>query len=106
MPTPEPERLYQLLHEIEIELRNLSLWNATPPPAEAFESELPFFADRMDFAQWLQWVFLTRFRALLDGNHALPTQCDIAPMAEEALKTTLNETVTLISLLREFDQQF
>ena len=81
MTNPDSELLYTLLTDIEQELKALALWNAQPPPAHAFDSTAPFFADRMDFDQWLQWVFLARFRALLDGAHPLPDKCDIAPMA-------------------------
>ena len=86
MPDTLRTDLYALLTELEQTLREAGLWEATPPPPDAFLSTVPFSADRMDFNAWLQWVFLARFRALLEGDHPLPGQCDVAPMAEEALK--------------------
>lgn len=98
--------LTDLLNEIEAELIELSLWESQPPPASAFESDSPFFADRMAFHQWIQWVFIARFRALIEGAHPLPTQCQIAPMAEEALKEAGKDIRTLLELIRQFDAKF
>ena len=60
----------------------------------------------MDFSQWLQWVFIARFRAILDANHPLPGQCDVAPMAEEALKEMDADITEVINLLKQFDDHF
>lgn len=98
--------LIDLLNEIETELAQLSLWESQPPPANAFESSTPFFADRMEFHQWIQWVFIARFRALIEGGHPLPTQCEIAPMAEETLKHLEKDIGALLELIRQFDAQF
>ena len=106
MSKPDSALLDTLLADIEQELKALALWTTQPPPADAFDSTMPFFADRMDFDQWLQWVFLARFRALLDGAHPLPDKCDIAPMAEEALRDVQADLAPLLELLRTFDSQF
>ena len=106
MSNPDSDLLYSLLTDIEQELKALGLWSVQPPPADAFDSSVPFFADRMDFDQWLQWVFLARFHALLDGAYPLPDKCDIAPMAEETLRNRLAELDPLLALLRAFDSQF
>ena len=98
--------LKNLLAELEAEMRARDLWEGTPPPPEAFDSATPFCADTLAFTQWLQWVFVARFRALLGGGHPLPGVCDIAPMAEEALKGLDVETDTLLRLLIEFDSYF
>lgn len=99
-------QLKQLLDDMQSELQALGLWEGQPPAPEAFESATPFFADRMDFSQWLQWVFIARFRALLAEQHPLPAQCDVAPMAEEALKELPQDTNTLVTLIAEFDDHF
>lgn len=98
--------LTDLLNEMEAELIALSLWESQPPPASAFESDTPFFADRMAFHQWIQWVFIARFRALIEGKHPLPAQCQIAPMAEEALKGVGKDISALLELMRQFDAEF
>ena len=95
-----------LLDDLQAEMESLNLWEGRPPEPEAFESATPFFADTMDFTQWLQWVFIARFRALLAEQHPLPAQCDVAPMAEEALKEFPQDTDNLVALLAEFDDHF
>lgn len=70
---------------VEQELRQLQLWEAAPPAPERLASEVPFCHDTLEFTQWLQWIFVPRLRAVLEGGHALPTACAIAPIAEDAL---------------------
>lgn len=110
MTKPNRPALTRLLNAIEEEMKSLSLWESQPPAAHVFESQLPFFADRMDFHQWLQWVFIARFRALIDGGHPMPSQCQIAPMAEEALKNIKGRQKRdprgLLTLIRAFDEVF
>ena|SRR3989338_2857549 len=95
-----------LLQDIETEMRGLSLWETVAPPSAAFDSQLPFCFDTMGFSQWLQWVFVARFRAIIDGGHALPDTCAVATMAEEALRELDVPTDTLIVLLQQFDALF
>ena len=95
-----------MLDDIEEELRLLGSWSGQPPDQHAFTSSMPFFADRMRFEEWLQWVLVARFRALLDGGLALPERCQIAPMAEEALKHADQDLNRLLALLHELDALF
>ncbi len=98
--------MLELLQEIETEMRGLSLWETVAPPAAAFDSQLPFCFDTMRFSQWLQWVFVARFRAIIAGGHMLPDACAVANMAEEALRELEVQTDALVALLKEFDAQF
>lgn len=100
------DQLTDLLDNIENELQTLSLWDSQPPPSSAFESSTPFFADKMAFQQWIQWVFIARFRALIEGNLPLPAQCGIAPMAEEAFKGNEQDVTRLLKFIRDFDAAF
>ena len=104
--TDNRDRLDALLDDMQAELNRLDLWETTPPDPKAFQSETPFFADTMKFTQWLQWVFIARFRALLAGDHELPAQCDVAPLAEESLRDLNADTDPLVELIREFDDYF
>lgn len=99
-------QLSAILDELQQELEQLALWESQPPAPSAFDSSTPFFADTMNFSQWLQWVFIARFRALLEADHPLPGQCDVAPMAEEALKELGQDTGQLVALLKAFDEHF
>lgn len=97
------ETLYTLLSRIEAEMCGLNLWDEEPPEARAFDSQVPFCADVMSFPQWLQWVFIPRFRVLLDGGHPLPSECSIHPMSEEAFKEEAIQTDNLTNLIKQFD---
>lgn len=100
------DALKKILVELETEMRERDLWEGSPPPPDAFDSTTPFCADTMDFSQWLQWVFIARFRALLGGGHPLPAVCDISPMAEEALRGLDADTDGILRLLAGFDAYF
>ncbi|MDF1628204.1 MAG: YqcC family protein [Alcanivoracaceae bacterium] len=106
MTDPRAHALSALLDDIEIELRNLEVWSGQPPPPAAFASTVPFFADQMNFEEWLQWVLLPRFRALIEGALPLPERCQVAPMAEESLKHIEQDTQAIIDLLHQLDAVF
>lgn len=98
--------LAALLTELEQELARATLWQARPPAPEAFESTLPFAADRMALHEWLQWVLIARFRALLDGRLPLPETCAVAPMAEESMKEQGATAAPIIAVLVRIDALF
>lgn len=98
--------LLALLANLETELRELDLWEMQSPTAAAFDSQLPFYYDTMNFNQWLQWVFVARFRALLETDYPLPGQCDVVPMAEEYFKQLEVYADPILALLKQFDDQF
>ena len=98
--------LTAILNDLQTELENQQLWTTQPPSPSAFQSQTPFFADTMDFSEWLQWVFVARFRAMIDAGAPLPASCDVAPMAEEALKEMAQDVSEIISLLKAFDEHF
>ena len=104
MSPSRQRRLALILTRIEAELRRLGLWSALPPPAAALQSTLPFCLDTLAFEQWLQWVCLPRFWALLQQDGQLPERCSIAPMAEVWFEGKAIDAENLIELLRAFDQ--
>jgi uncharacterized protein YqcC (DUF446 family) len=106
MTDPRARILSVLLDDIETELRNLRIWSAQPPAPAAFASSMPFYADQMSFDEWLQWVLVARFRALIEGSLQLPESCQIAPMAEESLKHIEQDTRILVDLLHQLDALF
>ncbi|MFV8818545.1 YqcC family protein [Haliea sp. E17] len=93
-----------LLIDIEAQLRQLDMWEAEAPPAEAFASTQPFFIDTMSLPQWLQFVFLPTMRRLLDEDQPLPGQCGIAPMAEEHFRGSGLPVQKLIIVLDDIDR--
>ena len=96
-------QLISLLIDIECELRRAGLWHSEAPSAEDMASVEPFCVDTMDFSQWLQFVFLPRMHALLQSDAPLPTQCDIATMAE-TVWSNHRAALPVIRTLRAFDQ--
>ena len=106
MADPRSLALTRMLDDIEAELRLIGYWSGQPPDEHAFASSMPFFADRMRFEEWLQWVLVARFRALIDSALPLPERCQIAPMAEEALKLADQDISRLLALLHELDALF
>lgn len=91
------------LQAIEQSMRELVLWQATPPEPEAFASTEPFCVDSMLAEEWLQWVFLPRMYALLDAHAPLPTRFAITPYFEEALKDKDPNCMPLLVLLERLD---
>lgn len=100
------DALTTILNELQDEMEKQGLWATQPPAPAAFESQTPFFADTMNFSEWLQWVFVARFRAMMEADSPLPGSCDVAPMAEEALKEMEQDVSAIIRLLKAFDDHF
>ena len=99
------EKLSNLLIQIENEMKSLDLWSRSPPAEDAFQSSAPFCADTMAFTDWLQWVFVFRFRVLIENEHPLPEKSDIHPMAEEMFKPLSQDTDALLELIATFDRE-
>lgn len=92
-----------VLIDIEAELRRLELWEADPPPPEALASTQPFAIDTLTLPQWLQFICLPTFYRLIEDDAALPTNCAIAPMAEEYFRGSALPVVGLIEALEAID---
>jgi len=97
------QRAARLLERIEAELNCLGLWQTHYPSAQALESVEPFAMDTLDFHQWLQFIMLPRMWAMLDGEHPLPQNIAVSPMATHVYREELEHHEGLISSLREFD---
>ena len=92
------------LLNIEMELRQLGLWESEPPPDEAFQSAQPFCIDTLEFTQWLQFVFVARMKVIIEERHPLPAVSGMAPMAEEHFRGRPESGQSLIQALEEIDQ--
>jgi uncharacterized protein YqcC (DUF446 family) len=101
---PETEQVAALLIDVEAGLRQLQLWEAEPPPAEALASTQPFCIDTLNFAQWLQHIFLPTMYRLLEDGQPLPTECAIAPMAEEYFRGLALHSQELEAALAKIDR--
>lgn len=97
-------KLQGLLAELENELRALGWWEQQAPSAQALQSQEPFCIDTLEFAQWLQWVFVPRMSAILKSGHALPSQCAIYEAAEVVYQQQLGQVTDLLECLKIIDQ--
>lgn len=96
-------RLASLLIDIECELRRGNFWSAEPPSVKALASVEPFCVDTLELEQWLQYVFLPRMHTLLADRSPLPTQCNIAAIAETVWATNMSAK-PVIAILQQFDE--
>lgn len=98
------EQVHALLIDVEAHLRQMGLWQSEPPPPEALASDQPFCIDTLGFDQWLQYIFLPTMYELLESGRALPTECGIAPMAEEYFRGSDLPTMALERTLAAMDR--
>jgi uncharacterized protein YqcC (DUF446 family) len=93
-----------LLIDIEAQLRQLDLWEDTSPAPEALASREPFAVDMLSFSQWLQFIFLPTLYGLLAEQQDLPTECAVAPMAQEYFRSLKLPSRALEASLLAVDQ--
>lgn len=89
---------------IERELRVQGWWEDAAPSPEALASVEPFSVDRLDFSQWLQWIFLPRMKVILEQDLPLPNASGILAMAEMVYATRATQSRELRRLLARFDE--
>jgi len=94
----------RLLLVLEQEMRDNALWAAAPPSPAAMSSVMPFMYDTLTFAEWLQWVFIPRTRALIDAGRPLPGNCHIHPLAEHEFAGRADlAAADLLDVIRQID---
>lgn len=103
MPREWVQTIADLLVDIEYELHALGLWQAEPIAPAALRSQLPFAVDTMNFAQWLQFIFLPRMNWLIAQQQALPLNSALAPMAEQYFAELPLPGAALIGYLHRLD---
>jgi len=89
--------------KIEQELRRLEVWQAEPPPPEAFQSTRAFYGDTMSFYQWLQFVLIPRVRNVIATRGHFPPSSQVGAYAVRELDGC-DEASELITLLSSFDR--
>jgi len=97
------QQLLLLLDCVETEMKAVNLWSNVMPSPDAFKSELPFSYDTMNFEEWVQWVYVIRFRQMIEAGQLLPEGSDVSPMAEESFKGYEQDCGGVIAALRAFD---
>jgi len=82
-------------------MRGLNLWGGVAPSNENLSSVEPFSYDTLELQEWLQWIMIPRFRALLESDRALPAESNISEYAE--VKFAGPEYAPLIDDIRTVD---
>jgi len=95
-----------LLIDIEAALRQHGLWETEPPTDEQLASTQPFCIDTLAFPQWLQFVMIPRFYAIIEVRGELPANCSITPVAELYFQGIGMEASALITALEQLDAIF
>lgn len=97
-------RLADVILLLEAEMRRQRIWSLEPPQKHQLESIQPFCVDTLNFQQWLQFIFLPRMKEILENGQQLPSCSDIASMANESFKKTIDGSETIVKLLVECEQ--
>lgn len=98
-----PNRIADVLLEVEATLRVHGLWDSARPAVKALDSTQPFCLDTLRFEQWLQWVFLPRMKHTLEHTRPLPEKSGIFVYAREYLSKNAPSTNNLLTLIKRFD---
>jgi uncharacterized protein YqcC (DUF446 family) len=98
-----PNRIADVLLEVEATLRTHGMWDLNRPPDEALGSEQPFCIDTLRFEQWLQWIFLPRMKEILEDSRPLPVKSGILCYAQEYLRKDAPPTTDLLEQIKRFD---
>ena len=98
-----PNRIADVLLELEATLRSGGMWDRQQPPESALASTQPFSIDTLRFEQWLQWIFLPRMKHILEQRRPLPGKSAIFTYAQESLLKNDPPTRNLLELVKRFD---
>ncbi len=98
-----PERIADVLLEVEASLRIHGKWGDERPDASDLNSSIPFCMDTLSFEQWLQWIFLPRMKITIEETRPLPARSGIYEYAEECLHKKDPSRRNLLKLLKRFD---
>jgi len=98
-----PERIADVILEIEATLRISGKWDGCQPATSSLESTQPFCIDTLNFEQWLQWIFLPRVKQILEQQLALPAKSNIHEYAEDYFHKKDPHTANILALIKRFD---
>ena len=99
-----PNRIADVLLEVEANLRSSGRWDPDRPPEAALGSQQPFCLDTLRFEQWLQWIFLPRMKQILENRRPLPAKSGIFAYAQDYLCNNDPPSNNLLNLIKRFDE--
>ncbi len=92
------------LDDIQAEMQRIGYWKGDERRIDASSPQEAFMADKLAFAEWLEYVFLPSARKAIQEN-ALPTQSMVGTraMREYNYMDRVEEALPLVGLLSDFD---
>lgn len=100
------KRVLDILERLELELKNLNYWKNTELPMSYYNSMEPFFMDKMELHEWLQFVLIRKFREIIYCESRLPASCKVFPYAFEFYKNEKAKHMQLLKIINELDRCF
>lgn len=100
------QQVSEKLREIRLELEKLGLWDVERPEDEAFTTDIPFNMNTMEFHQWLRFVLVETFDAVIENRAPLPENVKIFPYATEVYRNKITEYRELLQAIYNFDKVF
>ena len=88
---------------IEQEMRTQGLWSDATPSEQDLSSPEPFSVDRLDFEQWVQWIFLPKMKRIIEEGQTLPNVSGIRHMAEHVFGRRRGNWKPLLKHFEAFD---
>ena len=88
---------------IEHEMRIQGLWSDAVHGADALASTEPFSVDRLEFEEWVQWIFLPKMKLLIEQGQPLPSVSGIAEMAGHVFGQRRGNWKPLLKHFKDFD---
>jgi uncharacterized protein YqcC (DUF446 family) len=98
-------KLPLLLQQLELQMRQCSLWSALPPSDKALASIEPFAIDSLQPEEWLQWVFIVKINVMIDAGISLPNGFAIYPYFGEVWKNNVDKT-ELLATIQSIDEVY
>ena len=98
------EKIKQILALLEDNLKNSELWSEEEISEEKLSSKVPFCADTLSYPEWLQFVFIRRMQAIVDGEDELPSASGLFPMAQVYFGRDIFRYRELASVLLKLDR--
>lgn len=98
------EKIKQILALLEDNLKNSELWSEEEISEEKRSSKVPFCADTLSYPEWLQFVFIRRMHAIVDGEDELPSASGLFPMAQVYFGRDIFRYRELASVLLKLDR--
>ena len=93
----------EYLLRIEQEMRTQGLWSDKDPSEHDLSSTEPFSVDRLDFEQWVQWIFLPKMKVIIEQGQSLPSVSGIRHMAEHVFGQRRGNWKPLLRHFEAFD---